>query len=158
LILLDSNSLVYATERQSDPKIAELGVRLRHYLAQLSERETPVAIPSLLLYEYLCGYPVEDHPQMVSALETNYIILDVGVAAASKAAELFRNRPADTGPKQRAKLDTLIAATAVVEGVSEIVSEDRDYTALTLGQIATKKPSQLPKPPRDLFEDTPDEQ
>jgi hypothetical protein len=136
LILLDCNSLVYATERQSDPNIAELGVRLRHYLLQLSERETPVGIPSLVLYEYLCGYPAEEHPRIVSVLETNYIIIDVGVAAASKGAELFRNRPADTGPKQRAKLDT----------------------ALTHGQIVTKKPSQLPRPPRDLFENASDEQ
>lgn len=116
MILLDTNALAYATERRSDPKIADLAARLKHYLAQLAEQETPVGIPFLVVYEYLCGYAVEGHPLIISALGVNYMILDAGVAVASKAADLFRNRPTNTGPKQRAKMDTLIAATAIIEG------------------------------------------
>ena len=155
MILLDTNALVYATERQSDPHFADLSGRLKHYLSQLQEQETPVGIPSLALYEYLCKYPVEDHGRIIAALEGNFVILDVGTAIASKAAELFQNRPADTGPKQRAKMDTLIAATAIIEGATVVLSEDRDYTALTRGLVETKKPSQLPRPPRGLFDKLP---
>ncbi|HVK16683.1 MAG TPA: PIN domain-containing protein [Fimbriiglobus sp.] len=157
MICLDTNALIWAVEFNSDPAVSDQCKRIRHYLERLRDEQTPVMIPVPVLFEFLCKYPRERHEVHQAARADAFVLFDATPQVASEAAALFQagNAAAMSSggqPKQQRKMDLLVAASAIVAGVTEIVSEDRDYSQMTGGRLTWKKVSSLPLPPAGLFD------
>ncbi len=153
----DTNTLIFAVEPASGPHVSDHCRRVRHLLERLRDEKTPVMLPVLVLCEFLCKYPPEDHERVRSALADDYLLIDVTPQVASQAAVLHHEGCAKAlaaggVPRQQVKYDQLIAATAVVAGAKEVISEDRDYAQLSGGRLKWTKVSDLPLPPPTLLD------
>lgn len=157
MICLDTNALIWAVEPNPDPAVSDWCKRIRHYLERLRDEQTPVMIPVPVLFEFLCKYPRERHEAVQAALSEGFVLFDATPQVASEAATLFQigNTTATSSgghPKQQRKMDLLVAASALVAGVTAVISEDRDYSQLTGGRLTWVKVSSLPLPPAGLFD------
>lgn len=150
MICLDTNALIYAVEPRTGT--ADWTDRVRHYLERLRDANTPVIIPVPVLFEFLCKYPRDRHDGLRQSLAGGYILFDVTPQVASEAAWLFQTDAGGGTSRQQRKMDLLVAASAVVAGASEVVSEDRDYSQMTAGRLRWQKVSDLPLPPPGLFD------
>jgi hypothetical protein len=114
-------------------------------------------IPVPVLFEFLCKYPREQHDVVQAALSEGFVLFDVTPQVASEAATLFQAGSAIAAsssgqPKQQRKMDLLVAASALVAGVTSVISEDRDYSQMTGGKLSWVRVSSLPLPPAGLFD------
>lgn len=112
MIHLDTNVLIAL------PVLA----RQRHELTQRISRGEPVATSSLAWFEYACG-PVDDTEQQLVRAAIGGHIVSVDDVIAERAAELF-NR---TGRKRSLRTDSLIAATAIVNGARLATYNAEDF-------------------------------
>ncbi len=99
MIHLDTNVLIAL------PLLA----RQEHSLARRIAKGQPVAVSSLVWFEYLCG-PVSETEQQLTHAAIGGRVVPLDEAAAERAAVLFNA----TGRKRQLRTDCLIAASALL--------------------------------------------
>ena len=114
MIHLDTNVLIAL------PLLA----RQRHPLVQRISKGEPVAISSLVWFEYVCG-PVEESEQFLVRTAIGAQILPVDEEVAERAAALFNH----AGRKRSLRTDSLIAATAIGAGAELASYNAGDFAA-----------------------------
>lgn len=101
MIHLDTNVLI----------ALPLMAKERHPLALRISKGEAVAVSSLTWFEYVCGPVAETQRQIVrTAVGAQIVVVDEAIA--ERAAVLFNA----TGRKRSLRTDSLIAATAIIEG------------------------------------------
>ncbi|MEW6168347.1 MAG: PIN domain-containing protein [Pseudomonadota bacterium] len=113
MIHLDTNLLVAL------PVLA----REKHPLTQRISKGEPAAVSSLVWFEYMCGPLTEAEQPLVRAVIGGRIVgLDDMIA--ERAAVLFNA----VGRKRSLRTDSLIAATAILEGAELATFNADDFT------------------------------
>jgi len=113
MIHLDTNLLVAL------PVLA----REKHPLTQRISKGEPAAVSSLVWFEYMCGPLTEAEQPLVRAVIGGRIVaLDDMIA--ERAAVLFNA----AGRKRSLRTDSLIAATAILEGAELATFNADDFT------------------------------
>lgn len=116
MIHLDTNVLIAL------PLLA----RQRHPLAQRIGKGEPVAVSSLVWFEYVCG-PVDESEQLLVRTAIGAQILAVDEEVAERAAVLFNH----AGRKRSLRTDSLIAATAIGAGAELASYNAGDFAPFT---------------------------
>jgi predicted nucleic acid-binding protein len=113
MIHLDTNLLVAL------PVLA----REKHPLTQRISKGEPAAVSSLVWFEYMCGPLTEAEQPLVRAVIGGRIV-ELDDMIAERAAVLFNA----VGRKRSLRTDSLIAATAILEGAQLATFNADDFT------------------------------
>lgn len=99
-------------------------IRERHpVLGDILDGE-PVAVCSVVWYEFLSGPVTEDEIRLAKAFIGERVV-PIGEAEAERAAKLYNQ----TGRRRQHRTDTLIAATAMVAGARFVTYNRGDFEA-----------------------------
>jgi predicted nucleic acid-binding protein len=127
VICIDTNVLIWGVQGVAQPAQEGMIDRTRRYLAQLARDNEQVMVPSVVVSEYLQGFPLEEHPAQIEALAGGFFVAAFDARCAALAAELQRIGPAARaapGSRIALKADCQIIATAISHGASRIVTNN----------------------------------
>lgn len=134
--------------------VSDCQARVEHLIAELQQAKATLIIPTPALSEILV-YAGEAAPAWLSTLTNLRCIRIVPfdtIAAVECAAmargRLTQGRPADV-TRRKAKFDEQIAAIALVERASEILSDDDHIRRLLGGKMSVRGIADLNLPPQN---------
>lgn len=140
MICIDTMVLIWgiqgAATSGQEPRID----RTRRYIRSLVKTNERIMVPTPALAEYLQAFDDQDRQRQLEVLERGFFIASFNLPAAYLAAGLARKasgaeRLADVS-RQALKTDIQIIATAVVNGASHIVTDERrHFESLSAGKI-----------------------
>ena len=140
MVVFDTNVLIWGVKRQStsgQENMIELAVRL---IEDLDDKETEIALPSLVISEYLSNFPDESREEQYSELIRSYYIVPFDAKAASIAAKIRNDRDKISGivdeysaSRNVIKADIYILASALSCGATEIFTHDKHIKKLAKG-------------------------
>jgi len=153
--------LIWGVQGVSRPDQELMIGRTQRYLRQLTRDNARVMVPSVVVGEYLQGFPSSERDAQLEALSANFFLPSYDARCASLAAQLQGvGQPSSQGqPGVRItfKSDVQIIATAICHGASMIVTANHDeYRRIAGGRIIV---SDVPDTweQRDLLGDSPPE-
>lgn len=163
IVAFDASTLIYLFDDQAAaPKDASTGDpvercrdRIEYMIERLAKAKAKIIIPTPALAEVL----VRAHkgaPDLLRILKSSkhfkIVPFDERAAVEHAATQSVRHASGTKSPsstRNKAKFDDQIVAIAVVEGVTEIYSDDGDIAKLVGSQMKVVGLSDLPLPPED---------
>jgi len=153
LVAIDTNILVWAIRKEGPPEKLKRAAWLIH---ELDDVDAQIIVPTIVVTEYLRPYAHQYHAEQVAVLESRFNIMPFDVKCASWAARLFdRGQPMREkeveGRRNLLNADSMIIATAYVNGAERIYSDNEDFRDLA-GTIQNWSVMELPNIAPDLFQ------
>lgn len=129
MICIDTNVLIWGVQGVSRPDQEVMIGRTQRYLRQLSRDNERVMVPSVVVGEYLQGFPDNEHDAQLGVLSANFFLPPYDARCASLAAQLqSAGQPShgQAGVRITFKSDVQIIATAICHGATKIVTANHD--------------------------------
>lgn len=141
MICLDTCVLAIGVKDYSQSPSDNRALKAHLYLEHLSQTGSTVMVPTIAVSEYLSAYTEAEVPQQTEALAAAGFLQPAFDAKAAHMAAVLHarwqaagyTRSPDLG-RQAFKMDTAIAAVAVVNGAKQLVTENpKDFRNLLHG-------------------------
>jgi predicted nucleic acid-binding protein len=129
LICIDTNVLIWGVQGTSRPTQTGMIDRTRRWLKQMAKDNEQIMVPSVVVAEYLSGFPIEEQVEQLQVLSRLFFLPAYDARCAALAAELQKaGAPAQREPGARVafKADIQIIATAICHGATLIVTGNVD--------------------------------
>ncbi|MEI9409153.1 type II toxin-antitoxin system VapC family toxin [Mesorhizobium salmacidum] len=167
IVAFDASTLIYlfddkaaAPSDQSSGKVVDrCRDRIEHLIETLANARAKIIIPTPALAEVLVRAQ-EGAPERLRILKSSkyFKIVPFDERAAVEFAAIQTVRQATgtrstTSPRAKAKFDDQIVAIAVVEGATELYSDDSDISKLAGSRMKVLGMTDLPLPPEDAQTD-----
>lgn len=137
MIGLDTNILIYMLQAQTSKNISAENEQIQR-AEQLNRQldDQPLALPAPVIAEYLVGIPSTERAKTYQVLQKRYVIKDFNAAAALVTASLPKYNQRDfEASRPCIKVDTMIAAIAIVHGISTLYTHDiNDFNKILDGK------------------------
>lgn len=129
LVCLDTSLLILTQQTRPSPGQEDLYKQAQAYEEWLSEGDAGILIPTPVIAEYLCSRDASERRQVIASLQRYADIGDFDLRAAELAARIRLSYQEKFGlPKgwarQGLSIDMMIAAIAIVNRASHIVTHD----------------------------------
>src|SRR5437867_8866585 len=126
--------LVWGVRREGTPEQLK---RARWLFEQFEQENAQIIVPAVAVAEYLGPANPVDHPAIVAAISSRFVVAPFDVRCASLAAALFdrrkSGRPKDVANSRKSvRADSLIIATAYMHGAPVIYTGDARCKKLAL--------------------------
>ncbi len=154
LVCLDTHLLIWGVKEEAEAGQESMIPKTKAFLKHLDRSGDKVAIPSIVLGEFLMRVPADDHAQIINYLTRKFIILPCDLIAASMFARIWRSKQDDntydrlredfSASREELKADCFIVATAVAHNASCIYSYDPKLAKFAEGYIEVKEMPNLP--------------
>ena len=162
LVAFDNNVWRWATEEDPDPRMEKLVDQARSLVSELDKRKCDIAIPIVVLEEWLRTCPPEAMNDAYSWVAEKAHILGYDTGVAIKAAQIYQNEATEvlqelkkqkSRSKQEIYDDIKIIACCLQEHtpVDVLYSHDNDLTQI--GKAAGLDVREMPAYTKDLFQD-----
>ncbi len=151
LVCFDTPALIYlldppAPQGLSPQQIEErqkLGSKVKGLVQYLSNQDTHILIPAIVVAEYLTKVPNELHGHVINLLSPKFIIAPFDTKTASIAADIRNKKAAvlkgtPNQEKECLKVDILIVATALQHNCKVIYTNDDDMNTIASDYIEVK--------------------
>lgn len=136
MICLDTNVLIWAVQDPPPPGAEALAARTRRYLAAMHQQGERIALPVIVMAEYLAFFEEQPRRQQERIIERRFEILSLTPQAGQIAARILSQRAAllaaqhQTGhPRQAIRVDAFMVAIAAANQAT-LVSHDAGVLAL----------------------------
>ncbi|MCH7703062.1 MAG: PIN domain-containing protein [Planctomycetes bacterium] len=153
IVAIDSMVLVWGIREDGDWEQIE---RAKWLFLELEEQGAQVLLPSVALAEYLTPVDVDKQGEVISTLNTRFIIPPFDVKCAALASRLFRQgksrvKKGAKDSRRSLRADTLIIATAAVHGARVFYSNDKRCRKLVSDCVPRLEAKDLPTMAPNLF-------
>lgn len=147
VVCFDHHILVWGIKEQATAGQEEMVPRAKAFLKSLTETQTHVLIPSIVIAEFLMPIPLELHATVVNLFDRSFMVVPFDSAAASAFARIWQAKKGQAivedlvaNGKTRAELraDSMIVATAYARNASCIYSHDNGVKAFAKDFILVK--------------------
>jgi predicted nucleic acid-binding protein len=126
---VDTNILIWGVRKQPDPSRPDMVDRCSKLIADLQARSITIAVPSVVLAEYLMGHSSEDQKREYNIIGQSFFVPPFDVPAAAICAELYDKETFDAiraegVPRQCLKTDYKVIATAIAARCDRIYTDN----------------------------------
>lgn len=135
LVCFDTQVLIWGVQETSSSTQTEMIARARYLIGQLSQSNTRIIVPSVVVGEFLLGIPADDHIKVLNSMRESFITAPYDLQAAARFASLWRERQEsnvirnlqeeEKATRTELRADCMIVATALVQKSSCIYSHDK---------------------------------
>jgi predicted nucleic acid-binding protein len=150
-VCFDTQVLVWALRRPRDTREEILNEKARYLLEILERSHSIIALPAVVVAEFLFAVPIGERPSALAALDHQFQIVPFDGLAAFE----FTRLPRDGSSREKNKSDRMIIASAMAANASTLYSEDDDVHRIGNGHIDVQRlpfvpPQQLVLPSPEL--------
>lgn len=126
---VDTNILIWGVRKEPDANRPDMVERCSRLIADLQARNITIAVPSVVLAEYLMGHSSVDQKREYLIIGQSFFVPPFDVAAAAICAELYDKETFDAivsqgVPRQCLKTDYKVIATAIAARASRIYTDN----------------------------------
>lgn len=142
LVCLDTCIVILGVlKEKSDPDQQILVDRSTALLKLIEKNRDSVVLPSIVVGQFLVHISREEHGEVLARLDRNWMIADFDIRAARQFAQMRHGRSTaedlkelqKTNPsatRQELFADTMIAATAIVNGATKVYTRDKGFVTM----------------------------
>jgi predicted nucleic acid-binding protein len=137
LVCLDTQVLIWGVQGIASPGQEDMIDRAKLLLQQLAKENAKIAIPSVVLGEFLIKIPEDNREAMIQLLSRGFQVVPYDTPAALRFAQIWDTHSiasvkkevskGATPSRHELKADILILATAIARNVECIYSADRRH-------------------------------
>jgi predicted nucleic acid-binding protein len=163
MISLDCHTLIWGVQKRASAGQEAMIEKATRFFLHLDEKNIRAIVPSVVVFEYLAGLPVEEHSASLAVFTKRFIVPAFDLKVAALAGQIYADREHIksiqkedyVGRKQFLKMDVCILATARANGATTIICHDAGLKKLSRD---TPKVLTLDEYPiqTDLFPELPD--
>lgn len=132
---LDTSVLIWGIQGFESEGAEGMASRAKSFLQHLEKEGETVAVPAPAVAEFLVGLPADQRQGALLVLKRNFFVPAFDFDAALVAADITPAAPEGEDPqvpKQRAKVDVMIAASAIAAGATHLVTHNTsDFARLS---------------------------
>ncbi|GAC1302287.1 MAG: hypothetical protein NVSMB24_06670 [Mucilaginibacter sp.] len=151
---IDSHLVIWGIKKQSTDSQKDMIGKTERFFQHAAQNKVEIIIPTVVVTEILAVEPEENHAAYLKEIHKGFIIADLDVRIAKKAAELMHKKMPDLKSyltennlsRDKMKIDHIIAATAMIHKVDYMFTYDRHVKNLCKDIIPIAGvPNNIPK-------------
>jgi predicted nucleic acid-binding protein len=140
MICFDTQVLIWGVQSTGHEGREAIVERTRKYIGWLQKHKEQIMLPAPAVTEYLVGFEPDEQQRQLHAIERALLVAAFDMPAAAMAARILGRRldmekiaRDHSLRRQKLKVDAFIVATAIIQNVESLVSNDPHMKKLAGG-------------------------